>query len=109
MHSVNNDTIDELLDPCIYGTCIRRILHCIHAMRLLFPFIAIYITKTDLHAAYQPLHVVANHAIRAITILKGLAFIILCLPFGTAAGPALYSQVSESIFDLTNDLLEDKT
>ena len=52
---------------------------------------------------------VANHAIRAITILKGLDFIILCFPFGAAAGPALYSQVSKSIFDLTNDLLEDET
>ena len=60
-------------------------------------------------AAYQRLHVVTNNAIRAITILKGLAFIILCLLFGAAAGPTLYSQVSKSICYQTNDLLEDKT
>ena len=65
--------------------------------------------KRHLDAAYQRLHAVTNNAIRAITILKGLAFIILCLPFGAATGPTLYSQVSKSIFDQTNDLLEDKT
>ena len=31
------------------------------------------------------------------------------LPFGVANGPGDYGIISETIFDLTNDLLQDKT
>ena len=63
----------------------------------------------DFDTAYWRLYVVAHHTIRAITTLKGLNFIILFLHFGEVTGPTLYSNLSESIFDSTNGLLEDKT
>ena len=106
-HSINNDTLEELLDPCIYGTCIRRITHAIHDMRFHHPDVWIFISKTDLDSWYRRLHVVALLAIKAITIVKNMAFILTRLPFGVAAGPAMSSQVSEATFDLTNDILED--
>ena len=37
-----------------------------------------------------------------------IAYVPLRLPFGVSPGPSLYSVVSESIFDLVNDLLNDK-
>ena len=49
-HSLNEDTLDDLLAPCIYGTCLRRITHAIHSMRLHFPKIPIIISKSDLNS-----------------------------------------------------------
>jgi len=37
-----------------------------------------------------------------------MAYIPLRLPFGVAARPSVYSTMSETIFDFTNDLLNDK-
>ena len=66
-------------------------------------------SKYDLDAAYRRLHVCHKHALQCVTIIKNKAFIPLRLPFGVAAGPSIYSTVSEAIFDLTNDLLNDDT
>ena len=52
-------------------------------------------------------HVYPDHAVRAITIVDGLGYLLLCLRFGDVAGPSAYSIVSEAIFDLANDLIHD--
>ena len=49
--SINNETIDKELELCIYGYCIRRLLHLIHMMRYRHPKKNIYIIKLDLDAA----------------------------------------------------------
>ena len=36
-YSVNLDHESELLEPCIYGQCLRRVLHDIHKKRLSHP------------------------------------------------------------------------
>ena len=99
----------ETLEPCFYGHCLLCILHMIHKMRLTHPQIIILLTKLDLDAAYRRIHVLAAMAVLTITIIKKIAYILLRLPFGVANGPANYSLVSESIFNLTNKILDDNT
>ena len=107
--SINDRLIKSTLYPCYYGHYLIRILHLIHKMRLTHPRIRIFITKIDLDAAYRRIHVVTRMAALAITIIKRIAYILLRLPFGVANGPSDYSIVSETIFDLTNDILHDDT
>ena len=76
-------------------------------MRWTYPNTRIFITKLDLDAAYQRLHVIAEMAVLTITILKKIAYILLRLPFGVANGPNDFSLLSEPIMDLTNDILRD--
>ena len=107
--SVNNRTIEDLLQTCIYGQSLRRILHSLLKMRQTHPKKKIYMSKYDLDAAYRRLHVSPIQNLQCVTIINKIAYIPLRLPFGVAAGPSVYSTMSETIFDLTNDLLNDKT
>ena len=107
--SVNNRTIEALLQQCIYGQCLRRVIHSIHRLRIAHPKTKILLSKYDLDAAYRRLHVRPEQALQCVTIIKEMAYIPLRLPFGVAAGPSVYSTISELIFDLTNDILNDKT
>ena len=107
-NSVNNTTIEELLMECFYGQCLRRIIHMIVAQRNAFRNTSIYIIKYDFDAAYRRLHVHPTFAVRAITVLSDLAYILTRLPFGSAAAPSIYSCFSEAIFELANDLLQDE-
>ena len=106
--SVNNRTIENLLQPCIYGQSLQRILHSLLEMRHSHPNKKIFMSKYDLDAAYRRIHVKPNQNLQCVTIIDKMAYIPLRLPFGVAAGPSIYSTMSETIFDLTNDLLNDK-
>ena len=59
-------------------------------------------------AAYRWLHTITSHALKCVTVVDKIAYAPLRLPFGVSPGPSFYSVVSESIFDLVNDLLNDK-
>lgn len=107
-NSVNATTIEELLMECFYGQCLRRIIHMTVALRHKFPDLMIFIIKYDFDAAYRRLHVHPKFAVRAITIVSGLAYILTRLPFGSAAAPSAYSCFSEAIFELANDILQDE-
>jgi len=107
--SVNNKVIDALLQECIYGQCLRRILHGIHAIRVRHTTKRILMTKYDMDAAYRRLHSIPRHALKCVTIIGKIAYIPLRLPFGVAPGPSLYSTISECIYDLVNDLLNETT
>ena len=78
-------------------------------MRWKHPILRIFITKLELDAAYVQLHVVAVMVVLTIKILKKIAYILSCVPFGVANGPNDFSLVSELIMDLTNDILRDKS
>ena len=106
--SLNIQILDDELDGCIFGQCLRRLLHQLHKLRIENPETIIYIVKHDLDAAYRRLHVHPDFAVRCTTILKDTAYLLLRLPFGVSAGPSMYSLISEAIFDLTNDLLMDQ-
>jgi hypothetical protein len=106
--SINSRTIEDDLSPCIYGHCLRRILHLIHMMRIENIDIIIYLLKLDLDAAYRRLHIFPDHAVMAMTVVDRRAYLEARLPFGAKSGPSQYSTMSECIFDITNDLLQDK-
>ena len=74
-------------------------------MRRQFPKMEILLAKFDLDAAYRRLHTHPKHAVKAITIVEKLAYLLIRLPFGAAAGPSIYSITSEMIFDLAQDLV----
>jgi len=106
--SVNNKVIEALLQDCIYGQCLRRILHGLQAMRSKHPNTRIYMTKYDMDAAYRRLHSIPKHALKCVTVIEKIAYIPLRLPFGVSPGPSLYSTISEAIYDVVNDLLNER-
>ena len=85
-----------------------RVLHNIHIMRLTRPGVRILIIKFDLDSAYRRLHVLIRMALLAITIIQETAYVLLRLPFGVANGPSDSSVISEPIFDMSNDLLQNE-
>lgn len=89
-----------MFDYNIYG---------IHNLRQKHPEEPILIRKLDIDAAYRRVHVVPSQAVLTIKIIDGIGYILLCLPFGLSPGPSLFSQVSEPIFDKTNELLNNKS
>ena len=78
------------------------------ALRLEHPNLIIFIIKYDFDAVYRRLHCHPLHAIKAIIIFGSLAYILSRLPFNAAAGPSIYSQFSEKIFELTNDIMQEE-
>ena len=108
-YSVNTAQRDELLSECCYGQCLRRVIHMIVALRLKFPGKTIFIIKYDFDAAYRRLHCHPQHAVKCIILFGNLAYILSRLPFGAAAGPSLYSTISEAVFELCNDILQENT
>ena len=106
-YSVNLDHNFDLLSPCIYGQCLQRCLYSIHKMRITYPLVSIYLTKYDFDAAYRRVHVCPVHAVKTMIVIGELAYLLSRLPFGVECGPSEYSSISEGIFDLANDLLDD--
>ena len=108
-YSVNLDHDEQLLTACLYGYCLKRVIHTIHRQRRSFPETAIYLFKYDFEAAYRRMHVTPKHAVLTIIIFKALAYILTRLPFGTKCGPSKYSDFSEAVFDTANDVINDPT
>ena len=106
--AVNNMVQEALLQDCIYGKCLLRVLHSIHQMRWDFKNKRILMSKYDMDAAYRRLHTAVKHSLQCVTIVGSIAYIPLRLPFGVSPGPSLYSTISEAIFDVVNDLLLEK-
>ena len=106
--SVNKMVIESQLQECIYGQCLRRIIHVMHQMRFTYKDKRIFMTKYDLDAAYRRIHTTIKHAVKCTTVIEDRAYIALRLPFGVSPGPSVYSTISESIYDLVNDLLNDE-
>lgn len=77
--SVNNRMDKDELAECFYGHCSLRILHKIHRMRIKHPKLRILLIKIDQDS------------------------------FGVANGPSDYGMISEPVFDMTNDILQDTT
>ena len=78
-------------------------------MRVMPPETTIYLTKYDFDAAYRRVYVCPAHAVKTMIVINKRAYLFNRLPFGVEAGPSEYSTISEGIFDLANDLLDDPT
>ena len=65
--SVNSRVHKQLLDECIYGHMLSRVIHYILALRWRFPQTRILISKADLDSAYRRAHVTEKAAAKTIT------------------------------------------
>ena len=106
---MNLNTNLELLHECVYSHCLRRILHGIHCQQIEYPHTSILISKMDLDVAYRRLHMKVKWAVKQITIINSIAYILTRLAFGATIGPSVYSTFSEAIFDLIFDLVNDSS
>lgn len=60
-------------------------------------------------AAYRRLYMHPSDAVKAVTIIDNIAYLLTRLPLGAVADPSLFSSFSEAVFDLANDLADDNT
>ena len=61
--------------------------------------------KTDLNAAYQYVDANTKIASTCISIVGKLAFLCLCIPFGTTIAPGEYTNINEAAIYLGKYLL----
>ena len=108
-NSINNMIDEDLMDPCLFGFCLFRFLHCIHMMRLTHPHISIFISKIDLDAAFRRIHVWIHHALLAFTIIRDKAYFLSRLPFGASDAPGRHDVASNICVDLANEIMNDET
>ena len=108
-HSVNNMVDKDLMDPCLFGFCLSRILHGIHAMRSKYPTKAIFLSKIDLDAAFRRVHVFIKHALLSFTIVNNLTYFLGRLPFGASDAPSKHDTPSNITVDLGQAFMDDVT
>ena len=107
--SLNSSVDSDKIPACRFGMYLRRFLHQIQHARLKHPKENIYIIKTDLDAAYCRINVHPHIALKQVSIVDSIAFIGLRLPFGSMPAPSLFCTISDAVFDLALDLVEDET
>ena len=105
--SVNARVIFDRLTPCRYGTALRRFIHYIVELRQINPDTRILMTKLDIKAAYRRLHTSGTTASQAIVIIDDVALLALCMTFGGAPNPSMWSDVSEIACDTCNLITRD--
>ena len=106
--SINNRVKTEDLQDVMYGSCLLRVIHQIVEYRSRFPQNRILIQKIDFKSAYRRTHLNAISAIQTITQLVSMAvcYISLRLTFGGAPNPNFWGEVSETITDIANAILQ---
>jgi hypothetical protein len=62
-------------------------------------------TKVDWKSAYQRIHLRPSTAVKSCTFINGLLLMALRMTFRGAPNPAQWSDVSEVLTDLANDLV----
>ena len=105
--SVNSRVHKQLLDECIYGHMLSRVIHYILDLRPRFPRTRILISKADLDSAYRRLHVTERAAAKTITWFQHgeNKMLLMWFIFGGTPGPSLFSIISECMTDLVNAIL----
>ena len=107
--SINSRVVQGVLEPCLFGYTMLRIIHRIVHLRSLHPFKKIWIRKEDAKSAYRRLHLHFETAIRTgvqITVAEFQYLLIsLRLPFGGSPCPSEFCLLSELMTDVINDLL----
>jgi hypothetical protein len=103
--SVNDRVIEEELTPCRYGRAFSRHIHWIAHLRLHFPQEKIFQVKSDYKSAYRRMHNAAHTAVQAAITIGGFLLLALRLTFGGKPNPSRWSDLSEMLCDLGNDIL----
>jgi hypothetical protein len=110
--SVNSRMKWEEIQDCVFGFALRRFIYTLVAYRIKYPQTPILLAKTDYKSAYRRMHQDGLSALRSMItttklVEKGKEIAIVCLraTFGNAANPSLFSILSESATDLSNQIL----
>jgi len=107
--SVNSRIIKEALMPCMYGTCLKRIINWTVAARRKYPGRRIFASKIDFKSAFRRCNLSAATAIQCCTQLPAMDLILLYLrlTFGGCPCPNEWGAFSEPICDLATAILHD--
>ena len=108
-HSWNGMLDEDLMEPCLFGWCLVRILHRIHDIRQRKPKSRIFISKIDLDAAFRRLHVCTDHALLSTTIIEQIAYFLGRLSFGGSDGPGKHDIPSNMCVELAQKIVDDPT
>lgn len=102
--SCNLRILQDELEPCTYGHALLRFLHGIHFMRYRYPNRKIFMTKTDMDAAYRRIHTNMQAAALCFTVLNDIAYLLTRLPFGSSPAPPKFSIISDTATDIAQDI-----
>ena len=110
--SVNSRVDDSLLEPCMFGHTLLRVVHRIVHFRIRNPNKIVWIRKEDFKSAYRRVHLRASSATTSAVSIefdnKLYVLIPLRLPFGGAPCPSDFCVISDVITDTINDLMENQ-
>ena len=111
--SINSRSIEESLEPCMFGHALSRVIHRIIHLRAKHPNKIIWIRKEDFKSAFRRIHLNANIAFQCAVQLEiekhHYILLSLRLPFGGSPCPSEFSLVSDVMTDAINDLMIDKS
>jgi hypothetical protein len=96
--------MDELV-ACRFGWALLRIMHLVVSLRQRNPTTPIYTQKVDWSKAYRREHYSASAALECATQCGDLLLVPLRLTFGGASNASEFCNCSETVCDLTNELL----
>ena len=105
--SINSRVDKELLLPCKFGACLKRLLNWAVTARKKYPNRRSLATKIDYKSAYRRCHLNAKAEVQTCTQLpeENFAIMALHLTFGGSPCPYEWGVISESICDLSMALL----
>ena len=103
--SVNDRVIHDSLSPCLFGHALQRYIHHLLHLRQCRPMERIFQTKVDFKSAYRRLHYNARTAVQSLTTIDGFLLLALRMTFGGSPNPSQWSDISELMCDLANDLV----
>ena len=105
--SVNSRVIIEELLPCIFGSCISRIVNWAITACLLYPNLLILASKIDFKSAFRQMHLGADTASQTCTMLPedNILLMGLCLSFGGKPCPYMWGVFSKTMCNLANAIL----
>jgi hypothetical protein len=103
--SVNDRVDTSTLTPARFGKAFSRLIYHISFLRKRRPTERILMTKVDCKSAYRRIHLQWKTAVKSCTSVDDLLLVALRMTFGGSPNPAQWSDVSEVITDLANDLV----
>jgi hypothetical protein len=107
--SVNKRVIAATMTACMFGFCLKRIIHYIVSLRQRHPQKRVMVGKFDWKSAYRRAHLSGQTALESITQVNGFLVAFLRMPFGGKPCPSQWSDISEMACDLANALIQDPT
>jgi hypothetical protein len=103
--SHNNRIQMEDLVACRFGCALHRIMHLVMSLCQRNPTTPIYTQKVDWSKAYRRDHYSASAALECATQCDDLLLVPLRLTFGGFSNASEFCNCSETVCDITNELL----